>query len=307
VYAYKQDTSAKYHKAMYYANTPDEIKSAFHRIKWSLPAMLNWTDQNDPPSWSQIVRPRDLYYLESNARLNPNISATESMMVRGGTTYNLTNKPLSFAPNPLPSQGGYAGNLKLAYNNESFPVSRVEETGVCLPANEYIWGFSSLLLLTFCILTGIVALLLITLHYEAHFNSAADRYKLSLSPYRDLLDFAEEIRAHYGSTEAAQMSAAELDKAMSEDPVAAGLETGDLHRSRRAWGKQRRALRRSVTWSDVRENANVVVGRSPAAADTPAADAETSLMSMGTDAQLQSEMEMAKLPARVASRSTNGS
>jgi hypothetical protein len=171
--------------------------------------------------------------------------------------------------------------------------------GKCLPGNDYIWGFSSLMLFTFCMITIAVALLLMTLHYDAYFNSAADRYKLSISPYRDVLDLAEELRAHYGSVETAEMPAKELDRAMREDPVATGLETDTLHRSRRARWKQAKASKKSFTRSDARK-------RTAAADGKAATDAEESLMSLGFDAQLNSEMEMAKLPARVASRSSNG-
>lgn len=216
-----------------------------------------------------------------NSKIRLNATALQSMIVIGNTTYNLHEKLLSCGPNTLPGKGDTGADLLFAYNNVSITPYNILLNGKCLPDSDYIWGFSSLMLFTFCMITIAVALFLIALHYDAYFNSAADRYKLSISPYRDVLDVAEELRAHYGATEAADMPAEELDKAMREDPVAAGLETQILHRSRRAQWKQAKASKKAFTRSDARK-------RSKTAESQAGTDAEESLMSMGLDAQLRS-------------------
>jgi hypothetical protein len=281
-----------------------ELRKAYNRFRETLPAELSRTDDNDPPQWWITVQPRYEYYLNSDFLVDINKTAKSvTMAVIGNTTYDMDGDQLRVYPNTMPDSPGSEEpdryKWRLAYDNETFLASDVEKIGVCLPGDDYdyIWGFSSLMLFWFCMLTIVVALILITLHYEAYFNSAADRYKLSISPYRDLLDLAEELRAHYGSAATADMPANELDKAMREDPVAAGLETETLHRSRRERWKQAKASKKSSTRSDVRKRSKAAEGQ---------ADAEESLMSMGFDAQLHSDLEMAKLPARVASRSTNG-
>jgi hypothetical protein len=278
----------------------DDRRAAFDRVRESLPSKQNVTDQNDPPLWSFTFSPRDLTHLDSQMTLHYNTTNNvESMIVIGNVTHNLDNDVLSLTQNLLPSQGSTGAHLLFAYKNVSMTPQDVLVAGKCLPGNDYIWGFSSLMLFTFCMITIAVALLLMTLHYDAYFNSAADRYKLSISPYRDVLDLAEELRVHYGTAETADMPANELDRAMREDPVATGLEMDTLHRSRRARWKQAKASKKSFARSDARK-------RTAAAESQTATDAEESLMSMGFDAQLHSEMEMAKLPARVASRSSNG-
>jgi hypothetical protein len=281
-----------------YLRDDESRRAAFDRVRESLPSRQNVTDQNDPPLWSFTFWPRDHMYLDSEMRLYYNRTTVQSMIVIGNVTHNLDNDVLSLTQNLLPSQGGTGADLLFAYKNVSIAPQEILVRGKCLPGNDYIWGFSSLMLFTFCMITIAVALLLMTLHYDAYFNSAADRYKLSISPYRDVLDLAEELRAHYGSVETAEMPAKELDRAMREDPVATGLETDTLHRSRRARWKQAKASKKSFTRSDARK-------RTAAADGKAATDAEESLMSLGFDAQLNSEMEMAKLPARVASRSSN--
>jgi len=279
----------------------DERVAAFNRTLQSMPGRQNVTDKRDPPLWSFTLYPRQMIYLTDNRdSWWRNWSAIDSMIVIDNTTHDLGSARLVVKRNILPDQGGWPQTTWLAYdNNISYTASDILERGKCLPADDYIWGFSSLMLFTFCMITIAVALILITLHYDAYFNSAADRYRLSISPYRDVLDLAEELRAHYGVAETADMPAKELDGAMRKDPVATGLETDTLHRSRRARWKQAKASRKSFTQSDARKRSRVVDGQA-------AADAEESMMSIGTDAQLQFDMEMAKLPARVASRSTNG-
>ena len=164
--------------------------------------------------------------------------------------------------------------------------------GVCLPSKEYVWGFSSLMLFTFCMLTVVVLLLLIALHYDAYFNSMADRYKLQISPYRDVLDLAEELRSYYGEAEVVSMPARELDKVMQRDPATIGLETATLHKTRAARWKQSNRPRISI-WRSLRRNSEV--------AESSRADAEVSLMSIGLDAH-GSDFEMGKLPAKAMTK-----
>lgn len=275
-----------------------ESQAAIDRFRESLPLKQNFTDTRDPPLWDFTFWPRDWAYLSDGRRARRNESAYQSMITIRNTTYNVSDSSayVDLTKNQMPSRDAPLSTW-FAYGNTTYSVGDVEVNGKCLPTDGYIWGFSSLMLFTFCMITIAVALIVIALHYDAYFNSAADRYKLSISPYRDVLDLAEELRAHYGSARAADMPARDLDRAMREDPVATGLSTDMLYRSRRARWKQAKASQKSFTRSEMRK-------RSTAAEGYTATDAEESLMSMGFDTQLTSDMEMAKLPAKVASRST---
>lgn len=178
-------------------------------------------------------------------------------------------------------------------DNKTASGSELASIGKCLPSEDYIWGFSSLMLFTFCMITLVVLLLMMTLHYDAYFNSMADRYKLETSPYRDVLDLAGELRSQYGEDEAEAMTATALDKAMQTNPATAGLETETLHRSRAAKWKQDKQYPRLPTWNELRRKSTV--------AGSSNTDAEQSLIAIGLDAQ-GSELEMAKMPAKVFSR-----
>jgi hypothetical protein len=297
-------TFEKYQKAVLTHEGDEEgTRQAFDQVTETLPSEYHLADEHNPPRWSMFIRPRDEWYLTSDLQIGWNYTAEGgSMMVLRNVTYNMNMSIPHVYPNTMPERPGLDSSItpwRLAYNDKSFPATDIERHGKCLPRDDYVWGFSSLILFTFCMITVAVAILLIILHYDAYFNSAADRYKLSISPYRDLLDLAEELRAHYGAAATADMPAKELDRAMREDPVVTGLETDTLHRSRRARWKQAKASKKSFSRNDAWKRSKVAEGRA-------ATDAEESLMSMGFDAQLQSEMEMAKLPPRVASRSTNG-
>ncbi|KAI7156218.1 hypothetical protein KC349_g6427 [Hortaea werneckii] len=178
-------------------------------------------------------------------------------------------------------------------DTELYSGPEIAAEGKCLPSKDYVWGFSSLMLFTFCMLTILILLLLIVLHYDAYCNSMADRYKLQISAFRDVLDLAEELRAHYGETEAASMSAPELDKSMQTDPAMIGLETATLHKARAAGWKQGSLRLRVPKWAK-RRRASGVAGSS-------ASDAEEALMSIGLDKR-ESGFGLGKMPSKVVTR-----
>jgi hypothetical protein len=216
-----------------------------------------------------------------------------STIVVRNVTYDL-DAPLYLGSN-RDLQGDIYINTLFVLGNDSAPRvgSDLAERGICLPSKEYVWGFSSLMLFTFCMLSVAVLLLLIILHYDAYFNSMADRYKLQISPYRDVLDLAEELRAHYGEAEVASMPATELNSVMQKDPATTKLETATLHGKRAARWKHGSRKSRILTWERLR--------RKPEAADTTRSDAEVSLMSIGLDAH-GADFEMGKLPAKAVTK-----
>jgi hypothetical protein len=121
----------------------------------------------------------------------------------------------------------------------------------------------------------------------------ADRYKLQISPYRDVLDLAEELRAHIGEAEVLSMPATEMDKAMQRDPATTTLETAALHKTRAARWKQISRKPRMPTWKRLRRDSE--------AAGSSRTDAEVSLMSIGLDTH-GPDFEMGKLPAKAVTR-----
>ena len=66
----------------------------------------------------------------------------------------------------------------MSSNNLTFSDTYLREHSVCQPTQYYHWGFSSLLLLVFCLLTLVFAitLTLTCLHGDAFWNSKMDRF-----------------------------------------------------------------------------------------------------------------------------------
>lgn len=87
-----------------------------------------------------------------------------------------------------------------SHNGTGFNDTTIRETGRCVAEDAYSWGFSSLLLLTFCIYTICFAFALILLQTDVYWNSKYDRVHRSHSIYTDVLYLADELRAEFGST-----------------------------------------------------------------------------------------------------------
>lgn len=77
----------------------------------------------------------------------------------------------------------------------AYTESFVKETGICIASEAYSWGFSSLLLLTFCVYTLCFATALITLQTEVYRHSRLDREHQSHSIYADILTIAEALKS----------------------------------------------------------------------------------------------------------------
>lgn len=216
-----------------------------------------------------------------------------STIVIRNSTYHL-DEPIDISSNLIPGDDfGVGTRFILGDGNDAYIGDSLAGFGTCLPSKDYVWGFSSLMLFTFCMLTVVVLLLLITLHYDAYCNSMADQYKLRISPYRDVLDLAEELRAHYGEAEVVSMAATELDKAMQKDPATITLETATLHKTRAARWRQGGNKPRLPTWKRLRGDSEV--------AGSCRTDAEESLMSIGLEAH-GPDFEMGKMPAKVVTK-----
>jgi len=151
-----------------------------------------------------------------------------------------------------PGRVGYFSN-----GDETFDVDDVRTYSKCMPADTYKWGFSSLMLFTFCIVTIFVGLLVLNLHYDALCFGTADQYKLKISAYRDVLDLATELRTHFGATHAERMSGPVLEKEMRQRPARASLDTTEL---RDAKVKTLWSSSRLPTWDTIGRRASTTKG-----------------------------------------------
>ncbi|RMZ07715.1 hypothetical protein D0860_04983 [Hortaea werneckii] len=291
-----------------------EAKLAFDKTRDSLPLRQTMTDQHKLPSWSFTLWPRNVTWGEDQYLLDTAKFMNSVIHVRN-TTYDLdppvdliTNSVYPLYPDNHESDtfDGLTARLRLPPDPDSstlfamkdgdtalYSGSELAAEGKCLPSKDYVWGFSSLMLFTFCMLTILILLLLIVLHYDAYCNSMADRYKLRISAFRDVLDLAEELRAHYGEAEVASMSAPELDTAMQTDPAMSGLETATLRNPRAARWKQGSLRLRLPKWGKGRKASGV--------AGSSTSDAEESLMSIGLDKH-ESGFGLGNMPSKAVTR-----
>lgn len=265
---------------------------AFNETRDQLPLQQNVTDPQAQPMWSFTVWPRNMTWGEKTY-FPPVEEYMNSTVVVRNATYNIDTTLTLYSNTDDQGEADRATRFVWGDQNSTAHGQDLADLGICLPSKEYVWGFSSLMLFTFCMLTVTVLLLLIILHYDAHFNSMADRYKLQISPYRDVLDLAEELRSHYGETEVASMPARELDKAMQRNPATTRLETATLHKTRAARWRQSSRKPRMPTWRRLRRDSEVV--------KSSRSDAEVSLMSIGLDAH-GPDFEMGKVPAKAVTK-----
>ena len=109
----------------------------------------------------------------------------------------------------------------------------LQNNSICQPSDRYEWGFSSILLLIFCLASILFAIVLTVLHYDALLNSTADRYKYDVNHYRDAVDLVYELRdAHFGDS-VRYISASELRDEIEMNGKRASLDTSRLGPSRR--------------------------------------------------------------------------
>lgn len=260
-------------------------EALFNKTRDSLPARYDITDAHEPPLWSFTLWPKNVTF--NAVQLKPYYQQVlNSTIVIGGRNHSLESPILITETNTNPVS-------MFAYRNTTFYGKEIETIGDCLPGGDYVWGFSSLMLFTFCMLTLLVAILLIVLHYDAYYYSYADRYKLYVSPYRDVLDLAQELSTHFGAAEVAAMPAKELDKAMQQDPAATGLDTVALHPPRALRWRQSPDSK----WPFASKGART----RPGMPDRVGTEAEESLMSIGLNAH-GSDFEMGKLPAKAVTK-----
>jgi hypothetical protein len=128
----------------------------------------------------------------------------------------------------------------LAYGNVSLNSTYLKENSVCQPSDRYQWGFSSLLLLVFCLLTALFAAILNMLHWNAFWNSRTDRYRYNTNHYRDAVDLVRELEATEIGDIVRDMPARTLGRELEHNADGVSLDTRSLPLSRKDERKQHR-------------------------------------------------------------------
>jgi hypothetical protein len=129
------------------------------------------------------------------------------------------------------SDFGGIGGLYM-YNDTILTATTIVNIGRCVAEEAYSWGFSSLLLLTFCCYTGAFALALILLQTDVYWNSRHDRDHQSHSMYTDVLYLAEEFKNTFGQNIEDMQLPKAFDKKVGNWKQGLRLDVGELPLSR---------------------------------------------------------------------------
>ena len=110
----------------------------------------------------------------SFTRTKDDIFSMKSNITLDGHTLHLPAPPLSFY-----EQSGRSRLVDImTLGNYSLDMANIKQTAVCQPSKEYQWGFSTPLLLLFCLATIFFATILVALHTDNFLNSRVDRFSL---------------------------------------------------------------------------------------------------------------------------------
>jgi hypothetical protein len=141
--------------------------------------------------------------------------------------------------------GQRPGLIDAYWNNGTvLDKQTIEHTGRCVSEDAYQWGFSSLLLLTFCSATIAFAIVLIMLQTDVYWNSRFDRHHQSHSLYTDVLYLAEELKAAFGrDLENNTQTSMALRKQVERQKHGLSLDVDELPMSRWQERKSSRAAK----------------------------------------------------------------
>lgn len=130
----------------------------------------------------------------------------------------------------------------MSYNSLSFNSTYLQNNSVCQPTAFYQWGFSSLLLLVFCLFTIIFAITLTALNGHVFWTSRADRFCYDINHYKDAVDISRELHEQGLATQ--NMSAMQLRQEFRRSGAGICLDTDDLPCSRKEEWRQIRSDKR---------------------------------------------------------------
>ncbi|SMQ51010.1 unnamed protein product [Zymoseptoria tritici ST99CH_3D7] len=133
---------------------------------------------------------------------------------RDCTTSNITIANYTHSLRAPPLHFEYQPDLYLDENGKVLDEHWLQKVSTCQTLETYQWGFSSLMLFTFCMATAIFLTVLLTLNLDIYLNSQVNRVHQDFSLHRDILDYASEIQAEVGKDKADSMPSKVLESYM---------------------------------------------------------------------------------------------
>ena len=113
------------------------------------------------------------------------------------------------------------------YGNQTLSQDYIRQNAICQPLNEYQWGFSFLLLFTFCLATLLILGILLLLQHDVYLNSTTNETKEGPSVYRDALDLAAMLKAKLGD-EVQHLPRKELEERVGNAGTVVSIGDSDL-------------------------------------------------------------------------------
>lgn len=148
------------------------------------------------------------YYAYEGRIANDARNITSNITI-DGKDWKLDAPPLNITSANVASANTFL--IVLVYNNKAYDFDYFEQYGSCQPGQQYIWGFSILLLfigtIFLCLFTTIMAALWIYADRRSHL---AKQHR-KLGTFRAAMDLATAVRQELGK-EADSLSDKELEK-----------------------------------------------------------------------------------------------
>lgn len=183
----------------------------------------------------------------------------ESNITLNDHTWQLEDPPLDIIAQIHTGSVGTATINYMSTGNLTFSSDYLRANSKCEPSDKYEWGFSSLLLLVFCLFTIIFAMILTALHADAFWNSRADRHEYDVNHFRDAVDIVYELRDNYVEDSILHMPARELVQGLHDRDKSMQLDIKELPPSRsEQWRLDHPNLRNKET---AFEQVNIMVDR----------------------------------------------
>ncbi|KAK5713342.1 hypothetical protein LTR17_017652 [Elasticomyces elasticus] len=108
------------------------------------------------------------------------------------------------------------------------PLSYLRENTKCLPTADYEWGFSSLLLFTFCLASILFLIVLQSMAWLVYNHSRSDRLQHPINVYQDAFDIVQELKDHYGE----EVDTAGIKEKVRKEGASMSLDLDGLPQSR---------------------------------------------------------------------------
>ena len=163
---------------------------------------------------------------------------SSSNITLNGQTWELEDRPLNIIVQIHTDKVGIPTLQYMASGNITFESNYLWENSVCEPSDHYQWGFSSLLLFVFCLLTALFTLVLSTLHSDAFWNSQIDRFEYDINHYRDAVGLVYELRDENFGDSIQDKPARDLKREVERSDMATRLDAKELPPSRREARRQ---------------------------------------------------------------------